>query len=295
MKTGFYDLDNLINLEGNNLIILAGRKAIGKSTLALNIVTDIALKQEIPTLYMNLQGMTEREVTIQTDFPDDPYIQFIKSYRNSKEEIIDKIVASQTLIKVHKIQVTNMRNKGIKVIGDILTDEEQTKVNECINKIENSKLHIEDKTAMSIKEISNKCRELKDKNNIKFIVIDNMELIKCDEENFTREQELTYINNTLKVLSEELNTPILLILDLSNEIDKRQDPRPVLQDIKVESIIKNADIIMSLYRHDYYHTLPEKYIAEVKIFKNKFGRLGKAELFYLKEYCKIGNLDKRYN
>lgn len=258
LSTGFTELDSITKgLHKSSLNVIAGRPAMGKTALMLNLAVNIA-KEKVPVLIFSLEL--------------------------SKQEVVNRIIASEAMIPYSKF------------IKGILDDEDRKKIDETTMRLSETQILIDD-TATTITEIEEECRRLKSEKNIGLIVIDYLQLVSADKK-VSREQELSDVTITLKNLSKELNIPILVTSQLSrkpeNRHDKGQDPRPTLKDFKYSgALVQDADVIMFLYRDEYYYIDTEKRnIAEIRVAKNKFGKLGTAEVLWLSEYMKFANLDK---
>lgn len=226
MQTGFKDLDKIIDINGEKLIILGSRPAMGKSTLALNILSNIAIKQNEPVLYFNLESSRE-------------------------------IIANRLL--------------------------------------KTSRIFIVDKAGISINEICKEARRMKFEQDIKFIVIDYLQLISYVEKNcLSRDLQIKEILKKLKILSKELNLPILVLSQLSRKPEQRENHRPIITDFSESKVgITNyVDIVLLLYRDEYYNSdTCKNNIAEIIIAKNP-SRLGTIEIAWMPEYLKFGNLLK---
>lgn len=244
MKTGFNDLDKIINLEQSNLILVGGRPAIGKTEFVLNIINNVALKEEIPTLFFNL-ALSEKVII--NDITDKLYLSFKKKYQYSKEQLVDRLVALQSKIDMHKIEKTKMRKEGINILGEVLTVEEQELLNKYSDQVQNSKLYIDDTANVTIEYIEEQCKRLKQSKDIRFVVIDYLQLLNCH-------QDMKKVGTRLKALAEELNLTILVLSQLSRKLEKRKDKRPIITDLgKSKALADIVDIVMFLYRENYYN------------------------------------------
>ena len=211
MNTGFKDLDDVIKINGGKLIVLASRPSMGKSTFALNILNNIATKQNLPVLCFNLEA--------------------------SKEQIINKLISNNSMVKYSEIQKEKIDNNTWK------------KIQEGISIFSDAEIYIEDTPGISIEEICKKSRK-----------IDYIQLVSYDKrECLSREQEVSKISNALKLLARELNIPILVVSQLSRGPEQRENHKPVLQDFHSSGdLAQDADVVMFLYRDDYYNEDSEK-------------------------------------
>lgn len=260
MNTGFRDLDDLVKLNGGELIVLASRPAMGKSTFALNILNNIAIKQNLPVLCFNLEL--------------------------SKEQVINRLISNNSMVKYSEMQKEKIDNNTWK------------KIQEGISIFTDAEIYIDDTPGISIEEICKKSKKMKKEKDIQFILIDYIHLISYDKrECLSRDQEISQISHTLKLLAEELNIPILVVSQLSRGPEKRENHKPVLQDFHSSgALVQDADAVMFLYRDDYYNEDSEKKnIAEIIIAKNKDGTCDQTvEIATLLEYCKFVSLERKY-
>lgn len=255
MQTEFTDLDEIISLEGNKFMVLASRPAMGKSILGQGIVNNIAVKQNLPVLYFNLES--------------------------SKEEIEKQLISNNCMISYLDMKKGN------------ISEEKEEELQECINKLSN--IYIDDTAAISIDEICEKSRKMKLEKDIKFILIDYIQLVSYKKEAMlSREEELSKISMELKRLAKELNIPILIISQLSRAPEEREDHRPILSDLHESyALVQDADVIMFLYRDEYYvQETDDRNIAEVIIAKNRNGKCDTIKLLSLLKYCKFANIGK---
>ena len=179
-----------------------------------------------------------------------------------------------------------------------LEDEDWSKLAEAIGPLSETGIYIDDTPGISIMEIRARCRKLKLEKHIGLIVIDYLQLIQgSNKRNGSREQEISEISRSLKILAKELEVPVIALSQLSREAEKRQDHRPMLSDLRESGAIEqDADIVMFLYRDDYYDKESKKQnVAEVIIAKNRGGSTGTVELGWLGSYTKFVSLERRYD
>lgn len=268
MKTGFKNLDEKINIDGQKLIILGSRPAMGKSTLALNIVSNIAIRQNEAVLYFNLES--------------------------SKEEIVSKMIISNGMVEYKKFKQSKNTINDEEKLQEELTEEDWDRIAYGTELIKESKIFIETKANITIDEICETSKKLKQEQNINLIVIDYLQLIAyTGKEALSREIQISEILKKLKILSKELNIPILVTSQLSREPEKRENHRPMLSDFSEsnQGIASHADIVLLLYRDDYYDTnTPKRNIAEIIIAKSSQGKTTTVEVAWMPEYIKFGNV-----
>ena len=261
ITTGFIDLDNkTAGLHNSDLIIIAARPAMGKSAFAINIATNAAIKANVPVVIFSLEM--------------------------SKEQVGNRILCSEAMVDSNKIRTGQIE------------DEDWMKLATTLGELSEAPIYIDDTPGISIMEIRAKCRKLKIEKNIGLIVIDYLQLIQgTGKKNASREQEISEISRSLKILAKELDVPVIALSQLSRTAEKRDDKRPMLSDLRESGAIEqDADIVMFLYRDDYYNEDTEKKnVAEVILAKHRGGSTGTVELAWMPSFTKFANLGKHYN
>ena len=255
VASGFIDLDNkTAGFHNSDLILIAARPAMGKTAFALNIATYAAVSSNTPVVVFSLEM--------------------------SKEQCANRILCSQAMVDSEKVAK-----------GDI-SDEDWSKLAIASGELsESAGIFIDDSAGINIAEIRAKCRKLKLEKNIGLVVIDYLQLIQGSGNTKSREQEIAEISRSLKILAKEINVPVIALSQLSRAPEARPDHRPMLQDLRESgSIEQDADIVMFLYRDDYYNPETEaKNIAEVIIAKHRAGPTGTVELLWMPSYTKFAN------
>ncbi len=257
--TGFADLDlRTSGLHDSDLIIVAARPAMGKSAFAINIATNVALQAGKGVAIFNLEM--------------------------SKEQVGNRILCSEAMVDSNKIRTGQVE------------DDDWVKLASTLGRLSEAPIYIDDTAGISIMEIRAKCRKLKLEKDIGLVVIDYLQLIQASGRNSSREQEISEISRSLKVLAKELNIPVIALSQLSRGVEKRDDKRPMLSDLRESGAIEqDADIVIFLYRDDYYNEDSEKKnVAEVILAKHRGGSTGTVDLAWLPSYTKFANLEKRY-
>ena len=258
VPTGFAELDNkTAGLHGSDLVLIAARPAMGKSAFALNIGTYAATRANVPVAIFSLEM--------------------------SKEQIGNRILCSEALVDSNKVRTGK------------LDDEEWSKLAEASGELSNAEIYVDDTPGISVMEIRAKCRKLKLEKNIGLVIIDYLQLIQgSGKRGASREQEISEISRSLKILAKEINVPVVALSQLSRAVESRPDHRPMLSDLRESGAIEqDADIVMFLYRDDYYNEDSEKKnIAEVIIAKQRAGSTGTVELAWLGNYTKFANLER---
>ena len=258
VPTGFADLDYITaGLHPSDLVIVAARPAMGKSAFALNIATNAAVRANTPVAIFSLEM--------------------------SKEQMTNRILCSEAMVDSNKVRTGKIE------------DDDWTKLAEASGTLSTSQIFIDDTPGISIMEIRAKCRKLKLEKNIGLVVIDYIQLVQAsNKKNASREQEISEISRSLKILAKEIGVPVIALSQLSRSVEQRPDHRPMLSDLRESGAIEqDADIVMFLYRDDYYNEDSEKKnIAEVILAKHRAGSTGTVELAWLGNYTKFANLDK---
>lgn len=258
IPTGFSDLDfRTSGLHNSDLILVAARPAMGKSAFALNIATNAAVRAKVPVAIFSLEM--------------------------SKEQMTSRILCSEAMVDSNKVRTGK------------IDDEEWSKLAAASGELSEANIYIDDTPGISIMEIRAKCRKMKIEKNIGLVVIDYLQLVQgSGKRGGSREQEIAEISRSLKILAKEINVPVIALSQLSRAPEQRPDHRPMLSDLRESgSIEQDADIVMFLYRDDYYNEdSKKKNIAEVILAKHRAGSTGTVELLWLGNYTKFANIDK---
>ena len=258
VPTGFTELDyKTAGFHGSDLILIAARPAMGKTAFALNIATNAAVKAHVPVAVFSLEM--------------------------SKEQLVNRVLCSEAMVDSNKVRTGK------------IDDEEWSKLAAASGELSEANIYIDDTPGISIMEIRAKCRKMKIEKNIGLVVIDYLQLVQgSGKRGGSREQEIAEISRSLKILAKEINVPVIALSQLSRAPEQRPDHRPMLSDLRESgSIEQDADIVMFLYRDDYYNEDSEKKnIAEVILAKHRAGSTGTVELLWLGNYTKFANIDK---
>lgn len=256
--TGFADLDYITaGLHPSDLVIVAARPAMGKSAFALNIATNAAVRANVPVAIFSLEM--------------------------SKEQMTNRILCSEAMVDSNKVRTGKIE------------DDDWTKLAEASGSLSQAQIFIDDTPGISAMEIRAKCRKLSLEKGLGLVVIDYIQLVQgSNKKNGSREQEISEISRSLKILAKEIGAPVIALSQLSRSVEQRPDHRPMLSDLRESGAIEqDADIVMFLYRDDYYNEDSEKKnIAEVILAKHRAGSTGTVELAWLGSYTKFANLDK---
>ena len=258
VPTGFADLDyKTAGLHKSDLILIAARPAMGKSAFAINIATNAAVRAKVPVAIFSLEM--------------------------SKEQIVSRILCSEAMVDSNKVRTGK------------LDEDDWVKLAGTLGPLSESEIYIDDTPGISISEIRAKCRKLKLEKNIGLVVIDYLQLVQASNKRFgSREQEISEISRSLKILAKEIDVPVIALSQLSRAAEQRPDHRPMLSDLRESGAIEqDSDIVMFLYRDDYYNPESEKKnIAEVIVAKHRAGSTGTVELLWLSNFTKFANIER---
>ena len=245
LTTGFRDLNKKINgLQRSDLLLIAARPAMGKTAFALNLVQNAALKGDASVAVFSLEM--------------------------SKEQLVQRMIASQSTVELKKIKTGT------------LADNDWPRITDGMAILSGAKIHIDDTPGIKISELRSKCRKLKIEKGLDLVLIDYLQLMEGEGQNESRQQEIAKISRSLKILAKEWDCPVVALSQLSRAPEQRADHRPMLSDLRESgSIEQDADIVMFLYRDEYYNPDTEKKnIGEVIVAKNRHGETGTVELVW---------------
>ena len=259
IATGFLDLDyKTAGLQPSDLILVAARPSMGKTAFVLNIAQYAAFHSDLCTAIFSLEM--------------------------SKEQLVNRLFSLESRLAAQKLRSGN------------LDDSDWEKLIEGAGVIGRSKLIIDDTPGISISEMRSKCRKYKLEHDLKLIIIDYLQLMSgsSGKGSESRQQEISEISRSLKALARELHVPVIALSQLSRQVEQRPDHRPMLSDLRESGAIEqDADVVMFIYRDDYYNKESEnKGIAEIIIAKQRNGPIGTVELVWLPEYTKFANLER---
>lgn len=258
VATGFLDLDyRTAGMQPSDLILVAARPSMGKTAFVLNVAQYVAFKQNKTVAIFSLEM--------------------------SKEQLVNRLLSLESHVDSQHIRTGN------------LTDQEWEKLIESGNVIGNSNLIIDDTPGISIAELRSKCRKYKMEHNLSMIIIDYLQLMSgSGRGSDSRQQEISDISRSLKAVARELSVPVLALSQLSRAVEQRPDHRPMLSDLRESGAIEqDADVVMFIYRDDYYnHDTDKKDVAEIIIAKQRNGPIGTIELAWLPNYTKFANMEK---
>ncbi|OIN89364.1 replicative DNA helicase [Candidatus Berkelbacteria bacterium CG_4_9_14_0_2_um_filter_42_30] len=260
VSTGFRDLDaKLAGLQKSDLVIIAARPSMGKTSLALNIAEHVSVEGKIPVAFFSLEM--------------------------SKEQLVDRLISSQAGVDSWKLRTGN------------LSDEDFPKIGYAMGTLSEAPFFIDDSPGITVMEIRAKARRLQLEENLGIVFVDYLQLIEGRKSSgdINRVQEISEISRSLKNLARELNVPVVAMSQLSRAVEHRPDKRPQLSDLRDSgSIEQDSDIVAFIYREDYYDDKTEKKgVTEILIRKHRNGPIGNVELFFNAEQMRFRDLAKR--
>ena len=258
IPTGFIDLDyRTAGMQPSDLILIAARPSMGKTAFELNLAEYMAIKKNFTVAVFSLEM--------------------------SKEQLVNRLFSMEAGVDAQKLRTGQ------------LNDQEWERLIEGAGVIGKSNLIIDDTPGISIAELRSKCRKYKLEHNLDIVMVDYLQLMSGSGRSESRQLEIADISRSLKSLARELNVPVIALSQLSRAVEQRPDHRPMLSDLRDSGAIEqDADVVMFLYRDDYYnHDSDKKGILEVNIAKQRNGPIGTIELAWLPEFTKFANLERR--
>lgn len=254
VSTGFKDLDAMTaGLQPSELIVVAARPGMGKTSFCLNIAQHAAIEEKIPVAFFSLEM--------------------------SKDQLVQRMLCAEALVDAHRLRTGRLHDGDWKKIAD------------AMNLLSKAEIYVDDSSCISVLEMRSKVRRLKAEKGLGLVVVDYLQLIKGSARSENRVQEISEIARGLKALAKDLNVPVMAVSQLSREVEKRTDKRPLLSDLRESGAIEQeADLVAFIYRDSYYNEKSEKQnTAEIIIAKQRNGPIGTMDLVFIKEYTKFGS------
>lgn len=258
VPSGFVDLDRCTSgFQPSDLIIVAARPSMGKTALCTNFCQNAAIRQNLPAAVFSLEM--------------------------SKNQLAQRILCGEAMVDQQKVRTGQ------------LAEADWNKLTQAAGPLSQAPIFIDDTPGISVVEMRAKARRLKAEKGLSMIVIDYLQLMTGSRKTENRQQEISEISRSLKGLARELNVPVIALSQLSRAVEQRQDKKPMMSDLRESgSLEQDADLIMFIYRDEYYNPETEKRgIADIIIAKQRNGPVGTVELGFLKEFTKFVNLEKR--
>lgn len=255
VPTGFRDLDKITSgLQRSDLVIVAARPAMGKTAFALNVAQQAAVKGKASVLIFSMEM--------------------------SKEQLGQRLLSMESRVEMQKLKTGDLNRKDwddINIALDVLSE---------------ANIFIDDTPGISIMEIKNKCRRIKAEHGLDLVVLDYLQLMSFEGRTESRQQEISALSRNLKLIAREMDCPVIVLSQLSRAPEQRQDHRPQLSDLRESgSIEQDADIVLFLYRDDYYEkeNSEKPGVCEVIIAKQRSGPTGTVELMWLEKYTRFAD------
>lgn len=261
IRTGYRDLDNMTaGLQRSDLVILAARPAMGKTTLVTNLAYNVATIAKQPVLFFSLEM--------------------------SKEQLVDRMLADASGVDAWNIRTGN------------LSDDDFSKLSDAMGEMAEAPIYIDDAPGLTVLEMRTKARRVSHENPLGLIIVDYLQLMQgSGRSDGNRVQEVSEISRGLKLIARELNVPLIALSQLSRSVENRPDKRPQLADLRESgSIEQDADIVSFIFRPGYYEPDNPEFenITELIIAKHRNGPVGKVDLFFHPERLRFMSLDKRH-
>lgn len=255
LSTGFYDFDSFTNgLQKSDLIILAARPAMGKTSFALNLAENCAILNNVPVAVFSLEM--------------------------GKEQLVQRLLCARAEIDSSRVRTGQLR------------EDDWARLGAAMGELGEAPIYIDDSAGVTVMELRGKCRRLKAQHGgLGLVIIDYLQLIEGRSNNDNRVNQMSEISRGLKLLARELNVPIIALSQLSRAVESRPDKRPMLSDLRESgSIEQDADIVLMIYRDDYYNPETEKPgVADLILAKHRSGPVGNVELLFQSNITKFKN------
>ena len=258
VPTGYYDLDDLTaGLQPSDLIVVAGRPSMGKTSLALGFATHAAIHTQA--------------------------VVGIFSLEMSKPQIVLRMLSSEARVDSHALRTGKLQK------------EDWWRLAEAAGKLEQAPIYIDDAGGITVQQMRGKARRLKAEKGLDLLIVDYLQLMQGRSDSESRQQEISDISRSLKALAKELNVPVVALSQLSRAVEARKPPIPMLADLRESGAIEqDADVVMFIYREDVYDQNSErKGIADIIVSKHRNGPIGRKELFFQDRFAKFESLDLR--
>jgi replicative DNA helicase len=258
VPTGYYDLDDITaGLQPSDLVVVAGRPSMGKTSLALGFATHAAIHAN------SVVGIFSLEM--------------------SKPQIVLRMLSSEARVDSHALRTGKLQK------------EDWWRLAEAAGRLEQAPIYIDDTGGITVQQMRGKARRLKAEKGLDLLIVDYLQLMQGRSDSESRQQEISDISRSLKALAKELNVPVVALSQLSRAVEARKPPIPMLADLRESGAIEqDADVVMFIYREDVYDQNSErKGIADIIVSKHRNGPIGKKELFFQDRFAKFESLDLR--
>lgn len=256
VPTGFYDLDDLTaGLQASDLVVIAGRPSMGKTSLVLGMASHAAIHAGA--------------------------VVGIFSLEMSKPQIVLRMLSSEARVDSHGLRTGKLQK------------EDWWRLAEAAGRLEQAPIYIDDTGGITVQQMRGKARRLKAERGLDLLIVDYLQLMQGRSDSESRQQEISDISRSLKALAKELNVPVVALSQLSRAVEARKPPIPMLADLRESGAIEqDADVVMFIYREEVYDQNSErKGIADILVSKHRNGPIGKKELFFHDRFAKFESLD----
>lgn len=263
VPTGFSDLDSILSgLQKSDLIVLAARPSMGKSALASNIARNVAMQKKVPV------GIFSLEMSV--------------------DQIVDRLISDISGINLWKLRTGNLKKTG--------DNNDFDRIRESFEELSDLPIYIDDSVSFNVMQMRTMARRLQAEKGLGLIIVDYLQLMQPRAQTDSLVQQMTEISRELKTLAKELDIPVLALSQLSRAVEQRTPQVPRLADLRESgSIEQDADVVMFIYREDYYRQdTSRKNISDIIIAKHRNGPVGKVELYFDQNTASFRNLDKRH-
>ena len=264
VSTGFADLDNqLAGLQKSDLIILAARPSLGKTTLALDFARQAAIRDKLPVAIFSIEM--------------------------SKEQVIDRLICSQAEVDLWRMRTGRLSGEG--------PDNDFQRIQQAMDELSGAPIFIDDTPSPTVMQMRTMARRLQAEHNLGLIIIDYLQMIQPRDGYISSVQQVTEISRSLKALARELNLPVLALSQLSRAVESRSPSIPKLSDLRESgSLEQDSDVVLLIYREDKDRSTTErKNIADIIIAKHRNGPIGKVELFFNESQVSFKSLEKHFD
>ncbi len=263
LPTGFTDLDNILaGLQKSDLIVLASRPTLGKSSMALNFAANISLTEKVPVGIFSLEM--------------------------SKDQVVDRLISSLSGVDLWRLRTGRLSDQG--------NDNDFTRIQDALAALSEIPIYIDDAASPTVLQMKAMCRRLQAEKGLGLVIIDYLQLMEPLNPDANPVQQVSENSRALKALARELNVPVLVISQLSRAVEQRSPQIPRLSDLRQSGTIEqDADVVLFIYREDRYRSeTPRKNIADVIIAKHRNGPVGRVELYFDERIVSFRNLEKGY-
>ncbi|MGI6004179.1 MAG: replicative DNA helicase [Christensenellales bacterium] len=258
IPTGFVQLDDMTSgFHGSELILVAARPSMGKTSFVMNIVQNAAIKHSAKVAVFSLEMSTQ--------------------------QLVNRMICAEAMVDLQKVRTGDLNN------------EDWGKILSAMSVLGQAEVYIDDTSGISVMEVRSKCRRLKMERGLDMVVIDYLQLMSGTRQNDSRQQQISDISRGLKGLARELDVPVIALSQLSREAERREDKHPMLSDLRDSGAIEqDADIVMMLYRESYYDKTKDDNMIDVDIAKQRNGPTGIIQLLWQGRYTRFLNPAKSW-